>query len=537
MYLLSLNNSDYVFITIFFAVIALIAYAFRRKNKTGNNFLFTETKVDGFIFYLGGFGILEIALASFASSQAGFSVLYIGIIIMFFISFLFANLLSRKYKDDGVTNFNDYVYNQLGSKTSNLVAVMSILMFIALAIIAEGITFELLHALLGWSFVNSVIGVMGLILISLIIGGVQALKYNNFVQTIIILAITIITIIFVTINTGYATILGNLETLAVANQHAADFYTTLHFTTITINSIILFLIAFGGFYCINFSLCGFFSSDYLDRNNCTHSLAFLSKIFVLMVLMLLGILAIGTKGDHKSLPNGREVVTIQAQLPDGQTGYIVKTIDSNSSVLKEVPGLIPPMLDIKTGIAVANSYDYNLASVVVLRQYLPKCCGFLLAIFVLSGFILAFSNYILHAARVILRHIIIPNKIFEEYGDVREIWVLRVSILVTAIIATASAIIYLPYFVFIQSLYFVASVLLAPLFATVILSLVSNGKVAYIAILMGVIVAISMVFIIDLPNDLHKYSLITLIGFLITFVGGLILNGIEKMLNEKTQRS
>lgn len=536
MYLLSLNNSDYVFITVFFAMIALIAYAFRHKNKTGNTFLFTETKVDGFIFYVGGFGILEIALASFASSQAGFSVLYIGIIIIFIIAFLFANLLTRKYKDDGVTNFNDYVYNQLGSTTSNVVAVLSVIMFIALAIIAEGITFELLHALLGWNFVNSVIGVMGLILISLIIGGIPALKYNNFIQTLIIILITIVTIVSVIITTGYTTIIANLETLAVAHKLAPDFYTALHFTPATINSIVILLIAFGGFYCVNFSLSGFFSEDYLDRNGCTQSLAFLSKAFILGVLMLLGILAISNKSMHKSLPNGHEIVTIQAQLPDGQTGYIVKAVNSNSATMSSAPGLIPPMLDNKTGIAITNSYDYNLASVVVFRQYLPKYCGFLLAIFVLSGFIMAFSTYIIHAAKVILRHIVIPNKIFEEYGDIREIWVLRVSILVVAVIATALAEVYLPYFVFIKSLYMVAAVILAPLFATVILSLVSNGKIAYIAVLTGVIVASALVFIIHTPDYLHKYTLITFVGFLITFIGGLILNSIEKMLNEKNQR-
>ena len=123
---MSINNFDYVWITLFFSVVGLCAYFFRNKNKTGNDFLFAKTKIDGVLLYAGGFGIIEITLASLLGSKSGFSALYTVLIVVFIIGFLLANVLKNRYINDGVTNFNDYVYNQLGHQTSNVVAVISV---------------------------------------------------------------------------------------------------------------------------------------------------------------------------------------------------------------------------------------------------------------------------------------------------------------------------------------------------------------------------------------------------------------------------
>lgn len=178
--------------------------------------------------------------------------------------------------------------------------------------------------------------------------------------------------------------------------------------------------------------------------------------------------------------------------------------------------------------AIPDSYDYDLASVVIYRQYLPKILSFLLVLLVLSGFMLAFASYILHAARIILRNIIIPNKIFEKYGDAREIWVIRVSILAFAVLATAIAEIYAPYFLFMPALYIISAIFLAPLFATVILSVVCNERKGYFAILTGVLIAVILIFIMKETNQLYKYTLITLVSFVVTFITGLLLKNIKK---------
>lgn len=330
---MSINNFDYVWITLFFSVVGLCAYFFRNKNKTGNDFLFTKTKIDGVILYAGGFGIIEITLASLSGSKSGFSALYTVLIVVFIIGFLLANVLKNRYINDGVTNFNDYVYNQLGYQTSNVVAVISVLLFLSLSVIAECITFKLLHSLLGWNFVNSIIGVMGLILIYLIIGGVASFKYNSLIQiSLVILTIILISVFVIFEIGGVNVVVNNLSNLAIANNHAIDFYTMPHLTSNSINGFILFLIGFGGFYFVCFS-----STKNNNEVEASNSFSFLIKVLLAIILITPGILAISAKMPHKIL-DGKEIVTIQAQLADGQTGYIVKAIDSNSNKINKEPG-------------------------------------------------------------------------------------------------------------------------------------------------------------------------------------------------------
>lgn len=530
---MSINNLDYVWITLFFSITGICAYLFRNKNKTGNDFLFAKTKIDNITLYVGGFGILEIVLANLSASKIGFSTWYITLIVGFIVVLLLANILKKRYQMSSVSNFNAYLYKQLGPQTANVTASMSVLLFLGLAIIAECITFKLLHALLGWNFVNSIIGVMGLVLIYLIIGGVASFRYNSLVQaSIIILTILLVAAFVVFELDGIATLTSNLSNLALLNNHVADFYTMPHLMgNDTLNGFILFLIGFGGLYVINYSLENNDSS--MSKSLSTRAYgSFFTIILLAAVLILPGVFAISTKMPHKTL-NGKEIVTIQAQLADGQTGYIVKAIDSNSPQINKEPGLIPPLIDTKTGITIKNSYDYDLASVVTFRQYLPKELEFLLVLLVLAGFMLSFANYILQASRIILENIIIPNKIFEKYGDKREIWVIRVSLVAIAILVTGVAEFYAPYFVFTQGLYILSAVLLAPLFAAIMLSIIccDMGK-SYLAVLGGSLVAIGLIFVINSPDQLYKYTLIAVIGFFITFISGLLLKSTKNSGNE-----
>lgn len=522
---MSINNLDYVWITLFFSITGICAYLFRNKNKTGNDFLFAKTKIDNLALYIGGFGIIEMVLASLTTSKIGFSTWYITLIVVFIVVLLLANILKKRYQMSGVTNFNNYIYKQFGPQTANVIASMSVLLFLGLSVIAECITFKLLHALLGWNFVNSIIGVMGLVLIYLIIGGMASFKYNSLVQaSIIILTIVLVATFVVFELGGVANLTGNLSNLARLNNHVADFYTMPHLMhNDTLNGLILFLIGFGGLYFVSLS-----SNDRNFATTSSNGLAFLTKNLLVAVLILPGILAISTKMPHRIL-NGKEIVTIQAQLADGQTGYIVKAVDSNSPQINKEPGLIPPMIDTKTGLTIKNSYDYDLAAVVTFRQYLPNELRFLLVLLVLAGFMLSFANYILQASRIVLENIIIPNKIFEQYGDKREIWVIRVSLGIIALLVTGAAEFYVPYFAFAKGLYILSAVLLAPLFATVMLSITGRnvGK-SYLAIVGGSLVALGLIFVINSPDQLYKYTLIAVVGFFITFITGLLLKSVKK---------
>ena len=74
---------------------------------------------------------------------------------------------------------------------------------------------------------------------------------------------------------------------------------------------------------------------------------------------------------------------------------------------------------------------------------------------------------------------------------------------------------------------------MAPLFAMVILSVIHGSKKSYISILLGMIVAVFLIFVINLGNELSKYALITYLSFAITLLSGFCFKGYAKSLEKE----
>lgn len=525
MYLMSITNLDYVWITIYFALIAIVAYLFRRKNATSNDFLFSVSKVDEYLLYFGTFGVIEIVLGGVAGSQVGISAMYMVALVIFIATFLCRRVCCHYYISDGVTNFNDYIHNQLGKTTGVVVAILNILLLLGLIVITICLTFKLLQSLLGWNFVNSVVGVMGLTIIYMIIGGILGMKYNKIIQMgTVILVFVLVAVLALFHLGGFGGLSDNLTNLAKNQGKVADFYTTLQFNSAKMADFILVLIGLGGFYLLNFTL-----TKENDDEVCGGSaFGVIAKFMLLIILILPGLLAIGTKVVGNNI-NGKEIVTIQAQLPDGQTGYIVKAVDSANPDLNMVPGILPPMINPVTSIAEKNSYNYDLASVVVFRHYLPVPLQFLIVLALFAAFMLSISSYISNSCCILLRNVLLPYSLIARYGDVGEIWAIRISILLFGVLTLTVAYFLAPYFALTKDVCFLVAALIAPLLASLVLALLINrvGR-AYIPVLCGVAVAIIMSFAMNNPNLLHKYSIIAIVSFILTLLAGLFVNRADK---------
>ncbi len=88
MFLMSLSNWDYVWITVFLALSFSIAYLQRRKNPSSDAFLTAATPFDRLLSIIGEFGLIEIILAGVAGSYLGFNAIYLMLIATLFQLFI-----------------------------------------------------------------------------------------------------------------------------------------------------------------------------------------------------------------------------------------------------------------------------------------------------------------------------------------------------------------------------------------------------------------------------------------------------------------
>ena len=145
------------------------------------------------------------------------------------------------------------------------------------------------------------------------------------------------------------------------------------------------------------------------------------------LVILPGIIALGTVSSGNVI-DGKKIVTVMAELPDGQTGYVVKAVDSTDTKANTTPGIIPPLLNTKTNLLTPNQYNYNLANIVVFRHYLPQSVMILSLLMVFAGFMLSISSYMMNLGRVTVKNVLIPLGLIAKYGKIGELWSLQVFI-------------------------------------------------------------------------------------------------------------
>lgn len=418
MYLMALSNSDYVLATIFFGIMFLIAYLFRRNQQSASKFLFAtdEGLITQSNSWILGFGVIELVATGVIGVIYGLSGLY-QMIVVAVSSFVAVYYISR-----GIHPYSIYEYllNKIGPRFSALYAGLCVLFLLFWLSITVVLTSKLFLSLLGWTFVNSVFGIMVLTIICIEVGGYVGVKYNrNLWGAIIVLAfIFILGLGLYTLSLNESLV--NLKQLAANQGRSTDFYTAINYSlrlknilgaSLSILVIIPLITA-------------------IKVSHKVNTIPFAILKLVLLVLMVLGgILAIATKPTNALGSGNSKIITYQAQLPDGQMGYVVKSVDVASNDAKTaIPGIIPPLLNDKTSLVEQDKYDYKLANVVVFRHYLPAKFLFLVVLTIMAAFMYTVSHCLLSIAKIITIDICSPLKLLKEYGDEGKLWCSRMSV-------------------------------------------------------------------------------------------------------------
>jgi Na+/proline symporter len=304
----------------------------------------------------------------------GFSGLYhIFAIILF--SFILVYYLSRVIYPDTIY---EYLGKKIGYRFSAIYAIIAVILLLLWLSITVVLTSKLFLSLLGWNFVNSVFGLTLLTLICTQVGGYAGTKYNRGIW------LTIITVAFilvvglairaVSITSGIA----NLEQLAIDQGKHKDLYNSFNYT-FHLNNII------GASISILVMLPLATAIKVSRRINSTPISLLKLVLFALMIFC--GILAIETPARNITGSGNSKIVTYLAQLPDGQMGYIIKSVEASGIDAKNtVPGIVPPLLNEKTSLAETNKYDYKLANMVVFRHYLPAKLMFIVVLTIMAAY-------------------------------------------------------------------------------------------------------------------------------------------------------
>ena len=407
---MSLTNQDYFIITIFLAIVFVIAYANRRKNPDSDSFLTSKTCFDSSI----EFGFVEIILAGVAGAVYGFNAIYYVFIALIIYSII-KKILSKKYLTVKVNNFNDYIAITHNKTIATITSILNILLLVVCVAIVISTAFKLLQSLMGYGFINNIMGLIGFTVMSLLIGGRIGLIYTSILYSAIIF-ISFVAIIVLGIHQigGIANLNHNLNNLAISQNLSADYYSIPKVTLSNAYLIALITLGLGGFRLISYKLVPSSKSRGI-------SLVFAG------VLILPGIIALGTVSSG-SVIDGKKIVTVMAELPDGQTGYVVKAVDSTETKADTTLGIIPPLLNTKTNLLTPNQYNYNLANIVVFRRYLPPSVMVLSLLMVFAGFMLSISSYIMNLGCVMVNNILIPLGLITKYGKIGELCSLQVFI-------------------------------------------------------------------------------------------------------------
>lgn|GEM_PF-4849579 len=419
MYLMALGNPDYVLATLFFGMVFLTAYLFRRKQQSANKFLFATD--EGLITqnnsWILGFGVIELVAAGAIGAVYGLSGLFHMFVIVI-ASIIVVYYISRGIHPDSIY---EYLTKKVGPKFSAIYAMLCVIFLLLWLSITVVLTSKLFLSLLGWNFVNSIFGIIVLTIICIEVGGYAGIKYNRGLWlTIISLAFIFVVglgLYSISFKEGFA----NLEQLGINQGKSKDFYTTFnyffHLKNIIGASISILIII-----------------PLITAIKVTHRVnsfpITILKLSLLVLMIFCGILAIETKLSNVPGRENSKIVTYQAQLPDGQMGYIVKSVDATGDNTKNaVPGIIPPVLNDKTSLVDPGKYDYKLADVVVFRHYLPAKALFLVVLTIMALFMYTISHYLLSIAQIITIDICAPLNLLKEYGDEGKLWCSRMSVI------------------------------------------------------------------------------------------------------------
>jgi hypothetical protein len=417
MYLIALHGLDYIWISLLLIASFILAYKFRRSNSTSELFLYAPSKLDTYESYLGSFGIIEIVLFGIIGGYLGFNAIYL-ISLTILLTFIIKQFILNTIKTSTAVNFLDYIGLRFNKFFMLIVALLAVILLISCMGLSLTLMFKLLQSVMGFGFINNSMALFAFTVIIILIGGRIGIINFKFLNVIVLYAcfILLIGVCWYKLD-SLMPIIRNLTNLAQAQQHSSSYYLSplnlnyqslLYFVPILISIMVVRLI----------------STNTFDKNSQSITKGIVTFALI-AIIVLPSIFALATQ-----LGNGtkNDIVTLTAQLPNGQIGYIVKAEDTSQQQKNTSPGIIPPLLNPKTNMIEPNKYNYDVATIIAFRHYLPNGMLFICVLILLSAFINSIAEYMLLLGRITLRNILLPLKMLESYEQIGEIWAIQISV-------------------------------------------------------------------------------------------------------------
>lgn len=448
MHLLNITNIDYFLMTILFGVVVAVAYYFRRKNVTSGNYLVAEQyKVGKFGIFLGAMsvGLPEFIVLSSLGAYLGISFFWIIIPVYLFSVVVYEYFITK-------TNLFDIVTQATKSSLHSqflLILYAAFMLLVAGAAIMVMVT--LFKSLLGWEFGNSTLSLMALIAISLLIGGVISVWYNQSWIALVYLGLVVLSIILGVMNLGVANIGYNLQQVAISNKLNPDIFIN---PSCKPQLIWLLFVVCGILFIIN----PMTYLRYKKLNVTATSKKFIYRLVQLVIIVgiaFIGVMALATPSNQPQLSNGNKIITQQTRLDDGSIGYVVKAVNSNAPTQQK--GLIPLLVNSQSQVSDIDTpqaaFDYASAGFVFVKNVLPYAFVSLFIIVLL--FFKTISETISFATIASIRGIYAPyyNKTKE---DLENIWAARVFMFMFFVIAICIGLVFYKFFDF----YYVGTLLI-----------------------------------------------------------------------------
>ena len=459
MFLMSISIVAYVAITILLAIFFVSSYVYRKGNTTCDSFLGIGCSPRHPI--VGGhFGLLEFVLLTMLGVLFGFSGFYYVAIAV-----IITQLIWMRY--DTKTNnctFASFVHEKSNLTLSIIVSVYQLFAYLALISFTMMTMAKIFQSLLGWNFVNSVIGISGFTIVYILIGGYKAVRINKLISYIIFFSISIIFLAFVGFNTHwFLDIFANLSKLSHLQNYPLNHYLVFNCETNWLGIIALLTVGLVGLQIL-------YNKVSAVKRSQLHLLGLFIKLIAIFSVVLTGITTLGTNVGSKTI-NGHQIVTYQTGLANGELGYVVKMVNDNESNVKPVLGILPPLLNDKTNLIESNTYNYVLSGIVAMQHYLPNELKFLIILAIMSLFIASISQYLLHSSRVLVRDIVRPLGLFNQYEDTGKLWMARVMIPIMVFLGLVISYFLLSHYDLLNFFYLFLIIFIAPLF--IVLTLLS----------------------------------------------------------------
>jgi hypothetical protein len=436
MHLLNITNFDYIGMTLLFAVMAIIAYSWRRKQASSAVYLLGHGVKAHFGVWgltLGNLGILEFTAVAAVGALWGYAPLMWLVPLYLVLSLIFDYTARTK-------GLNQLICPTVIPMRERFVLIFTSFIMLLVAAAALMVVVTVLKSLIGWEYGNTALSIVALIGILMLIGGFAGVIYIQAVAAavFVIIGLGAVVLAYLQLPGG---LMANLTQVAVANHLPPTIFTNAFAAKLTWQQLwlavvgIITILVINPWYGLKFSQLNLSSKLVTVK-------ARLWQIVGLGLMLSLGVLCLATPAQQITI-SGKKVITEQTRLSDGGVGFVVRAVPADGTQAASL-GLVPRQAsDSLTEDSSLLSYDYFSAGIVMVEHISGLAFIPLYLLIVLA--MRTISENVGFATALAIRGIYVPhyNKTGEELEN---LWAARVFMFTFLVIVISLGLVFYKFF-------------------------------------------------------------------------------------------